>query len=339
MLLRREMDELGSLLEEDCWLTSALICAPQKGAIATEEQVEYCRPNVMNLIEEKQPEKIFLLGGAAVRSVLGAIWKPKPGGIGLWAGFQIPSQKLNAWICPIFHPSYVLKSKDKDNKKHWNPATEVWWKRHLAAAMRLEGRPHKKIREYDKEINILWTKEDIIRACQLILEDGLPIAIDYETNGLKPDAPEMRLYSVALSNGKRTFSFLFSSGIKDALAKVLFSDLPKIGANIKFEQRWTIAKFGRPIKNMRWDGNIAAHIMDNRQGVTSVKFNALALLGYSGNEKQHRYDEVVRAYFDSAGGNEPNRIQDLDISQLLHYGGLDALLEWEIARVQRKRFS
>ena len=35
------------------------------------------------------------------------------GGISRWRGFQIPDRDLNAWICPTYHPSFVL-SKNSD---------------------------------------------------------------------------------------------------------------------------------------------------------------------------------------------------------------------------------
>jgi len=337
-MLRRVFDENGIHLEDDCWIYNSLICRPPNNATPTEDQVTHCRPNVVKVIQENNPEKILLLGSPAVRSVLGWIWKPAPGGIQQWAGYTIPSRRLNSWICPTYHPAFVGRTQDRDNDAY-NPAAEVWWRRHLDAAFQLQGRPYPgEIRDFDKEVLILWTTEDVQKYCRLIIEDGLPIAVDYETNGLKPDADCMKLWSVAFSNGKRTISFLYSSAVKDAIASVLFCDLPKIAANLKFEQRWTLKYWGRPIKNLRFDTIIGSHIMNNRQGTKSVKFNAMALLGYSGDEKQHRYDEVVSAYFDSAGGNEPNDIASLDMTQLLHYGGIDAILEFELAKYQRPHF-
>jgi len=336
--LRRQIDQLGISLEQDCWLSNALICRPPKGEDTFDAFAEYCRPNIMREIEDHRPRIIILLGSLAVKSVIGGIWKPNPGGIGQWAGFQVPSQKLNAWICPVFDPSFVSKHSDM-NERGGNPAVEVWWKRHLESVFALEGRPWEDgIRDYDSEIRVLWESDKVAKAVAWFIRKKIPCAIDFETDGLKPDNPDRRIASCAISNGERTISFLWNEETRKIAAELFFSGIPKFAANAKFEQRWCIAEYGKPMVNMRWDTVLGAHLLDNRRSITSVKFQAFVQLGYSGSHKQRRYDEVAKGYFQADGGNDGNRIFEMDMTQLLHYGGLDALLEWEIAMKQRKQF-
>jgi len=336
-LLRRKADQLGISLNRDCWLSNALICRPPKEMSSWNEQVDFCRPNVFQAIEEKKPKVIILLGGLAIRSVIGGIWNPAPGGIEQWAGFQVPSQKLNAWICPVFDPYFVARNSD-ENEKSANPVVAVWWERHLRAAFSLQDRPWDQPRDYDSEIRVLWKTETVKKALSWFIRQRNPCAIDFETDRLKPDNSDSKIVSCAVSNGERTVSFLWTDEIREAAGELFFSDVPKIAANAKFEQRWCIAEFGKPMKKIMWDTVLAAHILDNRRSITSVKFQAFALLGYSGSAKQRRYDEVAKSYFQAEGGNGGNRIYEMDMTQLLHYGGLDALLEWELAMKQRSQF-
>ena len=115
-----------------------------------------------------------------------------------------------------------------------------------------------------------------------------------------------------------------------AMGKLLRSDRPKIAANIKFEERWTRRVFGHSVRNWAWDTMQVAHILDNRRGITGLKFQSFCLLG------MEPYNNGVKSYIEGEGGNGPNRLRETDMADLLLYNGLDSLLEWKLAKMQRK---
>src|SRR5580704_10111068 len=128
-LTQTVFEELGADLFRDCWVTNALICRPPHNFIKKEAMIEYCRPNVFKVIKELKPEVIILFGKRAVHSVIGHAWKEEVGAMTRWAGWRIPCQNPRAWICPTYHPSYVLRSEKQ-------PVVALWFKRHLKQALR-----------------------------------------------------------------------------------------------------------------------------------------------------------------------------------------------------------
>ena len=334
-LLRDELDELGIDLDRDCWKTNAIICRPKDNRTPSDAEIEYCRPNVLNAITELKPRTIILLGDSAVKALIGWLWRESPGSIGRWIGWRIPDQRLNAWICPMWHPSYLLRPE-----KQYVAADPrlVIWREHLAAAVGLNKRPWKTVPDWQSDVRV--EMDDVIAAEEL---DGIVkwakdrcIAVDYETNMLKPDGPDARIVSCAVAYGYSTgptgvISYPWTKATAAATGRLLRSPIPKIIANQQFEIRWTLKEFGHGIDNIVWDTMQNAHIMDNRKGrVTSVKFQSYVLLG------QSPWDEHIKPFLKAKYSNVPNRIHQIKIEDLLLYGGLDALLEYRLAIRQRK---
>src|SRR5690606_3533793 len=106
-------------------------------ATPTKKQIEYCRPNLNRTIKQLKPKVIIPLGGTAVQAVLAPIWKEAPGSISKWTGWNIPSQELNAWVCPTFHPSYVIRELSDKNKRV-NPVPELMFLHQLETAVEHE---------------------------------------------------------------------------------------------------------------------------------------------------------------------------------------------------------
>lgn len=101
---------------------------------------------------------------------------------------------------------------------------------------------------------------------------------------------------------------------------------------MKFEERWTVAKLGCKVRGWHWDTMLAAHILDNRSGITSLKFQAFVHLGISD------YDSHISPFLYSKHPNETNRIDQVDDKSLLLYNGLDSLLEYLIMKKQKAIF-
>lgn len=328
---RRELERLGWNLDHDCWKTNACCCFPGRGKNPTVGQIEACRANVLRAIDRLRPTTILLLGMAAVRSVVGHFWGGDVGdSLGRWVGWRIPCRKPNVWLCPLWHPSYLEREQDE--------MLDLWFRRHLEAALSLKGPPWSG--EPPDLLRCVRLEYDVGRAAKLVEEriDGYPddyVAVDYETDRLKPDHPDATVVSCALawrtSDGSRAVAFPWHGEVTDAVGRLLRSTVPKIAGNLKFEERWTRRVFGHGVRNWAWDTVLAAHVLDNRPGVTGVKFQAWVLLG------QRDYERAVGPLLKSDGGNARNRIREANMGDLLRYNAVDALVELEIALKQMEQ--
>lgn len=322
----------GVEMRRDCWLTNSLICRPPDNKIPNPMMVEWCRPNLIRTVNELQPEIIIPLGSTAVESVLGWLWKDgELGGIMRWAGYQIPLQKLNTWICPTYHPAFLLHSKD--------PVAKLQFHAHIKAALELKGRPWgDELPDYESQVEVIHNPDKAARAIKEITEQGGMAAFDYETNMLKPDSEAAKIFSCSIANKHRTIAYPWHGKAINATKQFLVSsDVRKVASNAKFEQRWTMKKLGVRIGGGKmWDTMLAAHAMENASKVrkiTSIKFQAFVKLGMAD------YSAAVEPYLRTKTkvGNEPNRVHELDLQTLLLYNGLDSLLELKVARVQLKK--
>ena len=322
-LLRKILDSLDVDLD-DCWRTSAVICHPPNNEI-DEKYIKACRPNLIKTIRDLAPMVIIPLGGSPVQSLIQPLWKKDMGPISRWVGWTIPSGK--AWICPTYHPSYLLKMDEDEQlvsitRKHLKKAL----------SMEFEIPPVCSLSHLQQKVEVILTDQAArARLRDLLTKCGL-LAFDYETTGLKPENPEQRIVSCSFClNGEDTWAFPVTERTTPLLSRVLLSpNLVKIASNLKFEERWTRAKMGHGVVNWNWDTMQAAHVLDNRRQITSVKFQSFVLLGIGD------YNSHVEKYLQSETANGLNRITDLDIRDVLLYNGLDSLLEYRVAQIQKR---
>lgn len=337
-MLTDKLRRLGVNMRKDCWLTNALICKPNGNA--HDEAVAQCRPNLMKTIRTLNPESIILLGGDAVRSLIGYLWKPNTGGIKRWVGWQIPSIQLNTWIFPTYQPAALFYDRD--------PVADMDFTAHLAAAVATTGRPFPDgPPDYERRIQTILDPQDAADWLTDI-RDGV-IAFDYETNMKKPDHRDAQIVCASVChNGVETIAFPWYGPVKSAMQYLLTDpNVAKIGANIKFEDRWTRAKLGVSVVGWCFDTMLGAHLLNPRggkdgkddkgkkeeSGITGLKFQAFVKLGVGD------YNHHIEPFLHSTekGGYVPNRIAELAKSSmplLLKYCGLDSLLEYELAQRQ-----
>lgn len=323
-LLQRTIAKFGVDMRKDCWLTNSLICRPPGNDIPKNEMIAWCRPNLLTTLRKLQPDLIIPLGGVAVESLIGHFWKEDVGGIMRWAGFHIPCQKINAWICPTYHPSYVAREKK-------NPVVELIWRRHLKAALKHSGKPWGVVPDYKSRVKLILDPTDAAYLINKIIKLGGPIAFDYESTSLKPDG-EGEIVSCAVAyreTGSRAIAFPWYGDVIPAVRRLLSSNLPKYGHNIKHEERWTIKIFGVPVRNWKFCSMVGAHTIDTRPGITSLKFQAFALLG------EESYDDHIKPHLKAKKGSKINRIlEEVELKKLLLYNGLDALHTFDVAEKQ-----
>jgi len=73
---------------------------------------------------------------------------------------------------------------------------------------------------------------------------------------------------------------------------------------------------------------VAAHVLDNRKEICSLKFQAFVRLG------QPDWDSHLKKFMQVDGSNEKNRIKEIPLRSLLLYNGMDSLLEYKMWQIQ-----
>lgn len=323
-VLRNLLRSIGVRLDKDCWKTNVVICRPPSNNTPTNEQIIACRPNLIKTIKKLKPHTIILLGMSAVKSLIPYIWKDSIGNrLGKWVGWNIPSQKLNAWVCPTYHPSYLLRTKDD--------LLRTIMRGHLKQAFKHENKPWKNIPDYKEEVEIITRPSQAAKAIRDMIRLATPVAFDYETTCIKPEEIGAEIVSCSIcQNGKRTIAYPWEAEAIDASTELFKSKIACRGANIKFEDRWTRRKLGFGVKNWVWDTMIASHVLDNRSGITSVKFQSFVKLGVEG------YDAHIKPYLKAKKNKRINRIKELPINDVLLYNGIDSIVEWNLSEIQIK---
>jgi uracil-DNA glycosylase len=323
--LRECLAEVGIDMWRDCWLTNSIICHPKHNTTPTSEQISYCHPNLARTIKKFQPRVIITVGRSAIESVLTGIWGEDIGPMSRWAGWRIPSRDLECFICPTYHPSFVLREMNGASKAG-TPIKQIFLN-HLAAGVDCTARLHKKSPKTKVRMELEATQ--IVHRLQEFIVRKKPIAFDYETSSLKPDR-KGKIKSAAVSDGRNTLAFPWGGkAVSFWWEKLMRSDCPKIAHNLKFEDRWSKSQ-GIEVKNWLWCTMVGAHLMDNRRGICSLGFQAFVLLG------EGDYSSHISGYLYQKSSYATNNVKDIPIQSLLRYNAKDALLTYLVAKKQRQ---
>lgn len=325
--LREVVEDLGSDIDA-CWMTNSVICHSSADKIEP-FMISCCRPSLLNTIKKLKPNVIITLGEDPLESLLHGLWKKDINTIERWVGWNIPLAEYGAWLCPTYDPSYLV---EKRNEK--DVILKLVFKNHIKKAMSLANvKPNPiNITKLESQVEIIRsTRKAKKRIWGLSKEKGI-LAFDWETNALKPDRKKSRLVSASFClDGRDTFSCMVRPSLFDAIRAVLRSkQLKKVASNIKFEERWSIAKLKIRVAAWHWDTMLAAHCIDNRPLVSSIKFQAFVLFGIAD------YDSHIEQYLKSSTADGINQILELNRNDLLLYGGLDSLIEHMVMVKQKE---
>lgn len=335
-----KLADRGFDLIRDFWRTNAINCRPtstnKDGVVSnrtpSSKEIDCCRPMLFKTISDLQPKFIWLMGGAAVESLLGHDFGNTS--IGRWRNTFIPDQKHKAWLTPIYHPSYP-------NRDVRNTNLNAIYNHDLDRATRFIGeQSQEEFPFYDNGINqvkILTDFNEIINMLGVVNHSDL-VVIDYETTGIKPYIPGHRIASVAITTSVFTISFPFEyasffslqqrNKIREALVKIWQNKkIKKVAHNAKFEHIWTTNIIGAQPVNWHWCTLQGAHIQDNRQAWNKLKFQIYVNFGI------RPWGKDVEPYLNSHG--KPfNTIDKCPIQTLLLYGGLDSYWTYRLLRKQ-----
>jgi uracil-DNA glycosylase len=324
--LKRTLKQNGYDLDE-CAFVRAVRCHCEK---PSDKQILSCSEHHYKLIKEGNFTNLLLIGKAAVTSYF-SYQDNKYATYAKLRGLTIPDTTFNMFISVISPPS------PPDGVRYESDIiqTTLFINDIKQAAAYYGKRPPEafsRIREYifpcDDEQAIVEMKKVLNGKFKTF------IAFDYETTGLSPHNSGHRILSVGIATAKRhCFSFMLTPKTRPWLKKLLRSrHVPKVAANIKFEKTWSKIILEATVNNWMFDTMLGAHVIDNRPGITSVKFQAFALFGFYGYEKAvARYIKASTSDTKAHGTNAFNQMDKLADDVMLEYVGLDALLEYWIA--------
>lgn len=317
---------------DDCRKTNAVICRPPKNATPKSPQIASCRRFLHEEIESFQPKVIVTLGSPAIESCFGDRYSEKKGfGVMKWRGFQVPDQKFGAWVCPTMHPSYVMRM---EGEKNFEAIYKIWLN-DLERAIGLLDAPFPK---YGDEASCVEVITDPKQAA-LLLRDIYRkkpelMAFDFETSGLKPHRAGhfIKSASICTEHGK-AYSFLWHDSLVPIWNMIMTCEaIGKMAHNMAYEDTWnTVINGVRPV-NWVWCSLQAAHVLDNRQGISGLKFQATVNFGLFDYEDTVKpYLEATEEETDKHGANAFNRINEAPLADLLLYGGIDSLVQYRLA--------
>lgn len=335
--LARLLWDLGVNMRRDCRLHNAVACRPHewrggrdRNRTPTKEEVDYCRPNLVQAIRDFDPDVILPLGLPALRSVLPLAWRDgEADEVGRWAGWRIPSVRLNCWVCPTYHPSFLLRGDEDGGVNKPNRARELHVRKHLKAAFALSGKPWPDgPPDYQSHLVLEGNPSEAAVWVRGLMRAGKPLAFDFETTTLKPDGPHAAILCCSVSDGEVSVAFPWQGEAVKAVKELVQSNVPKFGANQPFEHRWCMAKLGCEVNNWDVDCVTGAHWEDCRGGICSVKFQAFVRFGVPDYDA---HVEKFRKGKDERDGNSPNRLREVEPRLLWEYCATDSLLEHWIA--------
>lgn len=332
-LLKRTYAKFGIDLFEDCININAVNCRPidkdGKNRIPTNNEIEGCRNSIFNYIKQYRPKIIVLFGNSAIYSLLAHRWKKDLKGIFEWRGWRIPDQELGCWICPTFHPSFVERTSTKEITKIWEFD--------IGNIAKLIG----SVFPIYNEPNIHYLKSifDLPE-----IPNGSAICIDYEATGIKPHDKGHRIICVAIATSEDE-SYVFempkNKDEREPFISILRNkNIYKIAQNMKYEETWSLVRLGTRVKGWMWDTMIATHILDNRSGITGLKFQTYVRFGII--DYSSHLDKWLVAV-DDKNANSLNRLTEFVSSEsnkkeLMKYCALDTVHTYRLASLQLRIF-
>jgi len=322
--LKCTLAKYGINLFEDCVSLNAVNCRPPDNTTPQAHEINCCREiKVSKAIAKYNPDIIILLGSVALNSLIGHRWQKSLGSISKWRGWKIPDRDFKAWICPTFHPSYVARAERRE-------VTTVW-EQDLKSIVELINVPRPKWKK--PRIHYIDNLEPLRN-----IKSGLT-AFDYEATGIKHHADGQRIVCAAVAyDENNAYAFEMPKRKKHRIPFLEYlenASIDKIAANIKYEDHWSIGRLGVQVIGWAFDTMQAAHVLDNRPGISGLKFQAYVRLGIVD------YDSDVAPYLQAKekGGNALNQIYKLlekpdGMKMLLKYCGWDAICELRLANLQ-----
>lgn len=334
--------------ERDIVKTNAVCCRPPGNRTPEDHEIDCCRGRVWQLIETLQPKVIIPLGAVAIQSLLGHRWHDDEGGLGgilRWRGWQIPDRDANAWIVPSYHPAYILRM---DN----NPAAEIVFRNDLKNALRCLDKSLPQYKEESKCVEVITDENKVLQSLEQLLNradkykdgDGFLVSTDIETTGLKPFRPGHKIWYIGIADTPDhaiVFPFLHMPKTKRWMRELLCHPaIYWMTHNTAFEDMWFRELLGVQVQTWKWCSMQTAHVLDNRRGISGLKFQAYVQTGLVD------YSSHISPYLASTGkelelygDNGFNNIHKAPEFDTMQYCGIDCIVQYRLAMLQEQQLS
>ena len=313
---------------EDVRVTGLLPC-PSK----TNMPYEHCLSRLEGTILDSKPFVIMTVGDVATGAVLRLYNKlhfPPNHTAGQYYGRTIPLSMngWHVWLVPIPGEEEIGDYRSIEVR---SVAIGIYAK--LALANVYRSLPGKVAQYKQPDVKMISSPEDIIDEIDKA-KTYKYVAFDYETNTLDPETIGGKILtaSIAYGNGQMepdgvAAFYLLDPKVLKAWKTMLRHKNKKIGANIKFEERWSIVNLETPVHNWYWDICVGARALDCQPGTAGLKYQTFVNFGVCG------YDDDVKDYIsdDESGFN---KLDTLPPSKILLYNGLDSYFTYKVAKVQ-----
>jgi hypothetical protein len=243
---------------------------------------------------------------------------------------------LGAWVCPTYHPSFVMREESK-------PEVETVWKSDIKRALKFLGADKPVVENHREKVTILRDEQSILRALHRARIRKGYFSFDYEATGLRASVQKLVCVSFCQSPD-RAYSFMLdniSDAVRSALREIMLDDeIGKISHNLSFEYEWTRFHFDVDRIKWAWDSMLAAHVIDNRPGICRLKHQVFLNFGVPA------YDQLIGPYLSSINPRDPaapNRIYEFieryGEDECLIYCGLDSLFAYRLSMKQMETIS
>lgn len=344
---RGKLEERSLDLDRDFWKQNAVCCRTfvkkgnfEKNRTPKRKELKLCRQNYLDFIDKEKPRFIWLMGKSAIESFYMDKYSDDDGtdlSPSRWRALCIPDQHSNAWVIPLFHPSYAMRNE-------WDELTLSQYERDLDFAIScLDREPPTFYNPYDK-IEIIKSFDEVKEFLEKILNDPPnEFAFDYETTGLKPFNKGHKIATVSYCECEDiAYAFplqhpIFPTKQQNILselwADVLQLDSDKHAHGLKFEDIWSQRILNTCVRNWKSCSMTTAHTIDNREGYSGLKFQAYIRWGVGD------YDKKIRPFLRAKKGSEFNRVFEVPIDDLLLYNGIDSLLTLKLAHEQQRELT
>ncbi len=311
-------------------------------------EIECCRPSVVRDIEKTKPKIIVGTGAIPLNWVLGKTTLCKK--ISQWRGRRFPV-KIGSHVCwffPILHPAYILRKRtihDKggfelrtENERMFALDIEEVWKA-IGEEYELPTANVEEPEDFYKGITIVdgsGGRRDIetVRSWLIKFSTYKSVALDIETNALKPYGKDSKILTISIGTYKETIAFpLWHKGskwnrdetleVKNILEEFIrLPNVAKIVQNLTFEQEWLSYFYkNNIIRCTKWHDTMAqAFLIDSRKEMLNLNALTKIHLGFEIKEQSKI------------------NIKDLDnedLGDVLKYNALDTKYTERIFHIQK----
>lgn len=324
--LRSSLKALGFQLDRDFWKQNSVRCRPMdaqgRNRAPTNLEQQCCMSLWRKEMDTLKPKFIFLLGAKAVEIFYGNQTFPITSdlSIGRWARTCVPHPKIGAWVISLYHPSFFVRSPE--HKPRF--IRDLEW-----GIQQLKREPPQDIDWKERTIQVV-KHELVVELLQNFAKNNTPIAIDYETSGLRPYKEGHHIWSIGIYRIGDTHSYAFPYSypnhwseeefkkIESLMQKILSNPMiPKIAQAIQMEEAWSRRIIGTPVQGWVHDTMICSHIINEHRKFTSLDFQVFINWGFEYGE-----DMTLSKKADVSGFNHMHKVP---LKSLLQYNALDSL--------------